>query len=272
MKVPRLMSARCAAAALACALGALMATFYLVGPTTAQDDPCEPSVLRLATPPPLGYAPRGERRDRCEGEYRQEKRGSPTLSVVSLTAGVEDFDPRSNVDLRVEWAPLTDAPVRLRAQSLRPRQYYRMDALRPPGETSFLWPPWLLGDLDIRRSELGIVAWTRRTVGGRPHDVYLAVRIGQRDLPRSAPTYELVVVPGVELSELYQTLVPLGSDGRPGRPLWDGAALALGYYPANRPIRITISGLASPGFYRLDLGGLLRHRGTTSTSFVFYRP
>jgi hypothetical protein len=218
---------------------------------------------------PYGYRLRGER---CEGVYIQEV-SSTTLLVASLTESFEDYDLASGKALLIEWPQVPGhGDVRLRTQGLRRRLFYRMDAVRPSGSTSFTWPAEILTALEISRKDIGIVGSTRLPVGQTERDVYVPLQIGQqRDLSRSG-SYRLVLLPGVELTELFISLAALGSDGRQHTSMKDEEALGYGYYPAERPIEVPIADLKTPGIYHLEIGARLRAGGAFTVELWLYHP
>src|SRR5262249_39539500 len=118
--------------------------FWPVQRPTAQDNPCD-SHLVQATNSPYGYRLRG---DHCEGLYAQEVAGAP-LTIASWTDAFEDYDLKSRDPLTITWEAPEDANVHLRAQSVRRRLYFRMDANRSPKSRSFSWTPDVLSAIGI---------------------------------------------------------------------------------------------------------------------------
>lgn len=250
----------------------------------AAPGPCDAS-LPAASGHPYGYRLRG---DRCEGVYAKPV-ASTSLNVVSVTADFGDYKVDSAEPLTISWAlprepaapaaevcgsPATgtSGEVRLRAQSLQPRVYYRMDTVRPSGEAAYAWPKDTLGALEIPRPGLGVLGWTTRVVGGMPRPVYLPLRVRQGSASSTEPATEhrVLVIPGRELEEVYVTLARLGAAGEPDEWLRRGEPLGYGYYPAERPIRIVLSLGGLPGCYRLEVTGNLRGGGTTATALWLY--
>jgi hypothetical protein len=226
----------------------------------AAESPCDPSLPQAASNP-YGYRLRG---DRCEGVYAREV-GAASLTLASLTESFQEYDARSGRPLVVEWStPAGAAEVHLRAVALRRRLYYRMDTVRASGTPSYEWSPGLLAALGITRADLGIVGSARVRMGGIERTVYVPVRIAQGARPARARGYSLVVVPGVELAEVFVSVAAVGADGRPQSFLRDGQPLGHGYYPAERAIEIPIAGLPSPGTYYVEVGAKLRAGETSS--------
>jgi hypothetical protein len=234
-------------------------------PVFAQQDPCDPD-LEQSTTDPLGYRLRG---DRCEGRYIQEV-GSTVLFVVSLTESFEEYDLDSGEELSVAWTTPTTQNVHLRAHGLRQRLYYRMDTIRPSGSTSYHWPIDLLARLKIPHGDLGVVGWIRYSVGGTAREVYLPLRISQKDPAKHSQSYQMALWPGKELTEVYLSLAPVNADGSFGEFLMDGTALEYGYYPAERGIECELSELGAPGVYYLEIGATLRGGGVVTITHWFY--
>ncbi len=255
---------------LSCALliGCLTALALASGeaaPASAADQ-CDRNLLAPSTSP-LAYRLRG---DRCEGLYVEEVSGSAIL-IASWTEAFDDFEIARSPKLTVVWdAPEGAGPVRLRAQGLRRRLYYRMDTVRPAGDSSFDWPTDLLAELRIPRQDLGVVALAMTPVSGAEREVYLPLRIAQGSPPARSGSYRLAILPGTELGEVYVTLARVTEPSR--TRLKDGEPLGYGYYPANRPFEITVTGLDAKGFYQLTIGATLKGGGATTTDAWFYHP
>jgi hypothetical protein len=230
---------------------------------------CDASLTQL-TNNPLGYRDRG---DRCEGIY-VEQVGSTTLLVASLTESFEEYKTGSGKALDIEWdKPPADGNVRVRAQALKRRLYYRMDTAQPSGRTSYHWPTDILASLKILKNDLGVVALTRYSVGQRDRDVYLPLRIkqaGQVGQATRTGSYKLVLLPGVELEEIFVSLASIGADGHPKKFFKDGEKLGYGYYPAERGVEIPIIGLKEAGTYYLEIGARLRSGGTSTIELWLY--
>lgn len=233
---------------------------------SAQAATCDPS-LESSTSDPYAYRPRG---DRCEGIYAQPVAGTP-LVVASFTRRFDTYDPDSASRLVLSWAARGPAVVRLRAIALRRRFYYRMDARQSADAGSWTWPADLLVALHLGRPELGVVAWTRERSGGTERDVHLPLRIDGGGDGGTADAYTLVVLPQVELAELFVTVARTEEDGRVAAYLRDEEPLGYGYYPADRPIDVAIARPAAPGLYRVLLGARIRGGGSVATELWFRR-
>jgi hypothetical protein len=192
--------------------------------------------------------------------------------LASLTESFEEYDLASGGDLVIEWTSPGAGVIHLRAHGLQRRLHYRMDTVRPSGSTSYRWPSTILAGLNARRADIGIVGWTRLAVGQVERPVYIGLRVSQRRKPARPGTYELVVLPTRELSEVYVSLAAVGSDGRPTAFLQDGRALRHGYYPAGRAIPVSIAGLGRPGIYYVELGATVKGGDPTTATFWLHHP
>lgn len=227
-----------------------------------QTSHCDP-YLPVSKDAAFGYRARG---DRCEGVYIQPVSSTP-LVVASFGRfpRPDSYQPTGSV--LIEWTPDT-GEVRLRTLSLKPRMYYRMDSRQRAGTASFAWHTDVLAALRLTGSDIGLVALTRRTLGGAARDVYLPVRIGA---PASGErdTYELLAIPGSELSEVFVGLSSVSADGAKRHVLRKPKALGRRFYPAGRPVSIGVDSLPSAGTYILEIGATLRGGGAISHEVWF---
>lgn len=233
---------------------------------SAEGSPCDPGLVQ-SNDDPQGYRLRG---DRCEGVYIKEVAGSSELVVASFTESLEDFDPTSHKNVTIEWPALGADVIRIRAQGLRYRLHYRMDTIRPPGSKSYSWPPDLLAALHIRKQDIGIVGFTARLVGSVTREVYVPLRVSQQSKGVRSPRYQFVLWPGEELSQVFLSLAAVGKDGRATHFLRKGEALGRSYYPAERPIPITLPELKAQGIYYLEVGATFEQGGSSTESLWFY--
>lgn len=247
-------------------LFALVGALAPAGARFAQGPHCDQD-LNPAAASPLAYRLRG---DRCEGTYIQDV-AATALKLASFTESYESYDLTAARPLLVEWTPTANAAVHIRAQSLRSRVYYRMDSDRAVGSGSFSWPIDVLAALRLEKSDLGVLAWTTRRVGDTDRDVFEPLRVRQRAAATPGP-YRLVVVPGVQLEEIFVSVAPLKSNGEPGPYAIDKRPAGLGYYPAGRAAAIAVQAPSAPGVYRLDLGATLTQGGTSAVTVYFSRP
>jgi len=249
-------------------VGLLVVSLLLVSGkgATAQDSTCDAGLVGNAGP--HGYTLRG---DRCEGIYVQQV-GGTLLALASLTESFQDYSLGSGAPLIVEWtlAALGDQGVRLRARGIRHGLFYRMDTVRPARAESYQWPLEVLAAQHVSRRDIGVLAWTRHSLGGVARDVYLPLRIGQDSAPARAATYELVLFPAVVLREVYVTVTKVDSTGHPARIVQQGTALDYGHYPAERPVRVKLPNLGEAGIYQVDVGAELASGGSTAVSYFIY--
>ena len=185
----------------------------------------------------LGYRDRG---DRCEGLYINPV-SSTTLFVASFTEQFENYDNTGNT-LLIEWdKPPVNKEVYLRAQGIKPRLYYRMDASKSGANTFFAWPAGVLATLNIRRNDIGVTGKIKLPIGKTERYVHLPLRIRMQGEAKKAGNYKLILMPGVQLSEIYISVAPVGEDGNPQQFLRTDEALGYGYYPAERAVEIPIA-------------------------------
>jgi hypothetical protein len=229
----------------------------------AQRNPCDPNLKQLGQNP-QGYRLRG---DHCEGIYIEPVSGSTTLLIASFTAFFEEFDPR--VNLKVEWSSPVELPIHLRAYGLREKLYYQMDANVSAGATSYLWPAGVLDALHLSKPDIGVVGYTEYKIGSENRTLYVPLRIQQKD-QRQTRQYQLVLVPGSELKEVFISLAQVGPDGQPHSFLISDRALGKGYYPAERGIQVDLPSLETPGIYYLEIGATSRYGGPTTQRMWFY--
>jgi len=135
------------------------------------------------------------------------------LLVASFTELFEDFDPSSLGNLSVEWSHPVETTIHLRAYALREKLYYQMDAVVPAGRNSYLWPGDVLNALQLSKRDIGVVAFTEYRVGAVNRTLYVPLRIRQKGRERSG-SYQLVLVPGSELKEVFFSLAQVGADGQ----------------------------------------------------------
>jgi len=231
----------------------------------AQQSPCDPNLRQLGENP-NGYKLRG---DRCEGIYVQQVSGSTGLLVASFTEFYEDFDPSILGKLSVEWSSPAGAPLHLRAYALREKLYYQMDAEIPSGKTAYVWPGELLNALHLSKWDIGVVGFMEYRVGEENRTVYVPLRIRQKN---QKPTlgYQLVLVPGSELKEVFISLAQLGTDGQAHSFVISDRPLRKGYYPAERGILVEIPALKAAGVYYLEVGATNRYGGPVTQRMWFY--
>jgi hypothetical protein len=146
-----------------------------------------------------------------------------------------------------------------------------MDSDRAAGSTSFSWPGDVLAALQLRRTDVGVLAWTTRRIGSTDRTVFEPLRVRQRTASMPG-TYRFVVVPGVQVDEIFISVAPLRPNGDTGPYVIDKQPALVGYYPAGRPAVISIPPPSSAGIYRIDLGATLARGGTSAMTAYFSRP
>lgn len=253
-----------------CSLFTLLCVVRAVpGPAHAQESPCDAGLERRARGA-HGYALRGER---CEGIYVEEV-GGTVLAIASFTDSFQSYDSTSGQTLIVEWTAPGGDSLWLRARGIRRDLYYQMDAVRSSGEGSYRWewPKDILVPQRIGRGSLGVVGWTRRTLGDLERDVFVPLRLTEQGEETGDGRYELVLFPGARLAEVYITLAAMDPNGQPRHFIRQDEPLQYGYYPAERPIRIPISDLHDPGIYYLGIGARLERGGSVALTHWIYHP
>lgn len=226
--------------------------------------PCDEALLRLAAPV-NGYQPRG---DRCEGLYARQVSGT-TLFLASFTRSFENYDLQSPDPLVLSWPATPDSAIQIRAETVGPNRYYRMDTRRLPGDTIWRWPSRVLTAERISRKELGILGWRRMVLKGRARPVYMPLEVNQRNLSAVCGPYEIVLSPGARLSEVTLTLAKADADGNPERYIKQDEPLQRGFYPAGSPILVTLKrgDLLEPGLYYLKVTATLRTKGAIAQEY-----
>jgi len=237
------------------------------GTATGGTAACDETLLHLASPG-NGYRSMG---DRCEGVYAKQV-GGTTLFLASFTESFENYDLKSQDSLVVSWPAPADAALQIRAETMRRGRYYRMDTRRPAGDTAYHWSNHVLGIEQIRRRDLGILGWMHLRVGGESQLVQVPLRVEQQHHGRTCGSYELQVVPGERLKEMYTSLAPVGADGKLGSFLYQDQALGYGFYPAESPVKVLIdrSKLPRAGIYYLKLAARLDSGGSATKEYYLY--
>lgn len=231
----------------------------------AVQSPCDSRLVQPGNDP-NGYRLRG---DRCEGLFVQPVAGSASLLVASFVESFSDFNPRATSTLPLAWAPAEPSkPTFLRAYGLRRRQYYRMDAERPAGVRSYAWPATILGNLDLSRQFLGVLAWNDIEVAGQARRVYVPLRVGGVT-GASSGSFDLQLVAGTELTEVYLSLAALDERGATRRAYWQRRPLGRSFYPSQQPIAIPITGLDQTGLHRLEIAAVQRDGGSANAEVWF---
>ncbi|HKU61011.1 MAG TPA: hypothetical protein VJQ44_07345 [Gemmatimonadales bacterium] len=231
----------------------LLAVWLSVSPAAVGQTVCD-STLKPAKNP-LAYGPR---QDRCEGVYAVAVAGTP-LYIASLTSRFEDYDPATDPTLHLSWAAPTVEPLFILVRAIQPDMYYRMDTQRPATAVGYDWPTGILSALRLRRLDLGALAWTRRKAGAGYLRIHVPLSITRSKSQASTNGYSLVVYPARDLQEVYLTLGPADSLGRPksDQLVKRQEPQQQFFYPAERPIRLTLPRLDPPGLYYLQVSAKL---------------
>jgi hypothetical protein len=232
-------------------LGAAVATQVL-----AQSPPCDQS-LRPAKDSRYAYGPRG---DRCEGLYVKDV-GGTTLTIMSLTAAFDKYDPAADPILHLAWSAPAGDSLRIQVRAIQPNIFFGMDAERPLAAKTYDWSTAILSPLNILQDEIGLLAWTRVKRDARTLTVHVPVSVTRSKKGAPSTGYSLVLYPVKELKEVYLTLGPADSTGQPetGALIKDHEPQEQGYYPAERPIRLSLPPLRPPGLYYLEVTATLRN-------------
>jgi hypothetical protein len=218
---------------------------------SAQPDPCDPTLKgKFDQQNPNAYR---VREDRCEGIFIQEVSTTGGLLVASLTSTMQGFHPAADKQLDLEWKSPGPGTLNLRAYSLRPRLYYRMDTQQNAQAGLYPWPARLVATYALQPSEIGLVAWTSHRLGDQIlSPVYVPIAVRDPKNTTWPSNCRLIVVPAADLKELYLTVRPVNAKGDPEKPIRNGA-LHYGYYPAGAPVRIELADWPRPGFYLVHL-------------------
>lgn len=259
--------ARKLSSALFCAT-LLVQTSPLIGAQTGSSGDCDPGLTQPEGNPPNAYA---QRSGRCEGIYARDI-AAANLGVASFTKQFANFDPKAGNVIRLDWTTPVHNAVHLRAVSLRPRLYYRMDALRPAGVDSWMWPTDILSELDLDKASLGIVATTKIPLNGTERTMYLPLALLSKGTADASRRYTALLRSDVELSEVFVSIAELDKEGKPVKYLRQNKPLQYGIYPAERgiPVYIEASELRQNTIYQVDIGAILRTGGSANTKFWIY--
>lgn len=238
---------------------------------SATGGPCEADLPRIEGQDRLAYQER-DSAARCEGLYARLQSARAELSLLSLTRNFPDMDTRVSIPLEVSWPSAPGAStVRLQGNSLRYKIFYRMDAVRASSE-SLTWPTAILRDLDIRRPELGVLAWTDIIHLQASHRIYLPVRVSRRDVvAANAETVTAIVVPTAELGEMRLRVYFQSALGAKEEPVNEELKLNVAAYPAERPVKVPLELGARQGYYRVILSATLAKGGVASTQFRVFQ-
>lgn len=228
-------------------------------PFAAASDPCDP-MIKQNPEDPQGYQARNEQI--CEGMYATEV-SSLGLMLASFTAPLHGIDMARETRLRFAWKAALAGEVRIRIDSLRPRVYYRMDAVRPHDQSDLLWTNSIPARNALRTGELGLLATQADSSGNL---VYLPLRVSHEDQAPTSGPWVVSVISGTELEEVYWSL---SQTGEAGFIVYD-EPLAQKPYPANQPIAIRLDQVAEAGIYELTISAELRGGAVDTLKVSFH--
>jgi len=184
----------------------------------------------------------------------------------------EAIDDTSTLPLRVEWTPPNGEAVRLRAYSIKPGLFYRMDTAKPIAASPYLWPADVLQALRITNADIGVTGSALAMLGGERREVLVPLRIAQRKPPARSTRYRVTIRSSVELSDVFLTLATAGPDGKPVSYLQRDESLAYGFYPAERAIDIRLKALTARGLYYVRIGATRKRGGSLTSDFLLFHP
>lgn len=225
----------------------------------ATSSACDPSIDQNYDHP-QGY--RDREGQLCEGIYATGV-SSMGLMLASFTGPVHGVNLARKADFSFQWQPLGQGDIRVRVDSLRPRFYYRMDAIRPATETQLIWTNAIPAQYELRTSEFGLLA-TQNDASGNL--IYLPLRISQDGQSPAEGNYVVTVISGAEIEEIYWSL---SMEGQEGFIVYD-EPLDRKPYPADQPIAIELDKVVTPGRYLLTIGAELRSGSFDSVKVPFY--
>lgn len=226
-----------------------------------QGSPCDPQILNQTTRNDVDrYMRRG---DRCEGVYLEPVSGDTgRIWVASFTRGATPT--RWASPLRLEWPGYQGSAVTVQAYSLRPRFYYRLDSPHPAGVTRLEWPTDVVAKY-LPPAELGLVAFTKAPIEGRPTRVYLPLARAA-----GATGYQLKMISTADLSSVE--LLVAGADGTPLQAL---KRLPVGALVHGQVFDVALPALPKPGVYKVSVKGqAARGAGTVSSEplYIYHAP
>ena len=241
----------------------------LAAQATPASAPCDSSLMQLAAPV-NGYQARG---DRCEGVYARQVAGT-TMFLSSFTETFEKFDLDSDDPLVIHWTARPDSGVQLRAETIKTGRYYRMDTRAAARDSVYRWPNRILSSERLGKSDLGVLGWTRITLGGRRRVAYVPLAITQKGAASSCGPLQLAFSTETRLTEVLVSLSLLDSTGAVLHVIKNDSALNRGFYPAGSPVLVTLrrSDLAAAGLYSLKISASLSPRGNYSHEYLLLIP
>ena len=211
----------------------------------AQQPDCDPL---LPTPEnhPQPYEPNDQT---CEGIYIQEVSATSIISLAIFTEGASSKSLLAGPDVKMSWKtpePLLD--LKIRAQGIKRKLYYRMDTRIASQNAEFTWKTSIVERLSISLIDIGLTAWIPDYYEGIDR-LFIPLRLSQENVDDgNVEKYTVAIMPSQELNELSYSLSVEDNEIKPLEPL------GYGYYPNDRPIVFTIDkGNLVPGKYMLHL-------------------
>ncbi len=230
---------------------------------------CDSGLVQLAAPV-NGYQARG---DRCEGVYARQVAGT-TMFLSSFTETFEKYDLDSDDPLVIHWTARPDSGVQLRAETIKAGRYYRMDTRAAPSDSVYRWPNRILSSERLGKSDLGVLGWTRVTVGGRRRVAYVPLAITQKSGASACGPLQLAFSTETRLTEVLVGLALIDSTGAVLHVIKNDSALNRGFYPAGSPVLVTLrrSDLAKGGPYALKIHATLSPGGHSAHEYLLRAP
>jgi hypothetical protein len=229
---------------LKCLLIGLVGFLFHFNLATAQH--CRESI-KPAEQGELAYQERG---DRCEG-FVIQKVGSVDVAVIGMTSSFESFENNSTVE--VSWQNIPgELNLELKAISVKPLLFYRMDTAQPLAAGSFTWSTDILNDAGIEAEDISLLAVT--TISSKA--IHVPVSLGKSG---SEDHYTLLVGLSGDIEKVYfgHTFVGKSIQDVEAFSFEDLRPKDLGYgrYSSGEPLDITIpfSELPESGFYALRI-------------------
>ena len=224
----------------------------------ADSTSCDPLITQNNDPE--GYHDRPSKL--CEGTYDTGV-SSMGLMLASFTGPMHGINLARKTEFSFHWQPVGKSDIRVKADSLRPRFYYRMDAIRPYSDTQLSWTNSIPAQYKLRTSEFGILAMQ---TDDSDNLIYLPLRVGHDGQDPPDGNLVVTVISGEEISEIYWTLCITGQ-----KPclVWD-EKLDRKPYAANQPIAIELDKVVTPGRYLLTISAELRSGSFDTVEVPFH--
>ena len=213
----------------------------------AQQPDCDP----LLPTPENHPQPYKENDQTCEGIYIQEVSATSIISLAIFTEGVSSKSLLAGPDVKMSWkTPEPSLDIKIRAQGIKRKLYYRMDTRITSQNAEFAWKTSIVESLSISLIDIGLTAWIPDYYEGIDR-LFIPLTLSQENVDDgNTDKYTLAIMPSQELKELSYSLSGESGEIKPLAPL------GYGYYPNDRPIVFTIEkSKLSPnsGIYKLHL-------------------